>query len=373
MIVLYLVLAGSLAVTVAAWRKLDRVFQLFRVQPLAERGDEGGDMPSVSLCIPARNETHAMSDCLESALRSSYPKLEIIVLDDGSRDTTGQLIRAFAHAGVRFVEGSPLPDGWLGKNHALDELAHEASADIILFADVDTRFSPHSIERIVRYLQVENAEMVSVLPTRVDPTRSSAVLATMRSFWNILGHTKRQPASASAAWMIRRPALDAAGGFAARPLTVSPDKFFARATAEHGAYRFAISSPWFGVSYEKKVSSQYETAIRLYYPLFGTKGIAWRSAGLVLALAPWFVLVLAAVYANAVLLVATAATLGVSILVHMWYLGVVRSRLHVLSIVVFPFVMCREIGLLIRSRYDYHRGAVQWKGRPVQSSKHIRH
>ncbi|MEK7621000.1 MAG: hypothetical protein AAB395_01455, partial [Patescibacteria group bacterium] len=34
------------------------------------------DVPSVSLCIPARNETHALADCLTSAISSDYPKLE---------------------------------------------------------------------------------------------------------------------------------------------------------------------------------------------------------------------------------------------------------------------------------------------------------
>src|SRR5690606_8106890 len=78
------------------------------------------DMPSVSVCIPARNEAHAMTDCLEHVLRSNYPKIEVIVLDDLSGDKTSSLIKAFAHDGVRFVEGEPLPDGWLGKNHALE-------------------------------------------------------------------------------------------------------------------------------------------------------------------------------------------------------------------------------------------------------------
>ena len=369
MIVLYLLLAISLVITVVSWYKLDRVVRLFRVTPPEVKNLD--DLPSVSLCIPARNEVHAMSDCLESALRSSYAKLEVIVLDDDSRDTTGQLIKAFAHAGVRFVEGAPLPDEWLGKNHALFELADEASADVILFADVDTRFSPHSIERMVAYMQAEKAQMVSILPIRADPSRTSAVLATMRSMWNMLGHSSKQPASASAARMITRSALDAAGGFAAIPRDVSPDRFFARKTAETHAYRFALSSPGFGVAYEKKLSSQYETAIRLYYPLFGGLGSVWRALGLILVLAPWFIGVLGLALGNISLMLAAGATVIVSIMVHMWYLGIVRSRLHIFSIMAFPFVMCREVGLLIRSIYDYRRGAVLWKGRPVRRKSSI--
>jgi cellulose synthase/poly-beta-1,6-N-acetylglucosamine synthase-like glycosyltransferase len=77
------------------------------------------ELPSVSVCIPARNEMHVMTECLESVLASTYPKLEVIVLDDRSEDTTSTLVKAFARDGVRFVEGKKLPPGWLGKNYAL--------------------------------------------------------------------------------------------------------------------------------------------------------------------------------------------------------------------------------------------------------------
>lgn len=365
MVVLYCLLASSLIVTVVTWWKLDRVTRLFRVTSTVDE-HATSSLPSVSLCIPARNEVHAMSDCLESALRSAYPKLEIIVLDDDSRDTTGQLIRAFAHAGVRFVEGAALPDGWLGKNYALSILAREASADIILFADVDTRFSPHSIERLVAYMQAQDADMVSVLPTRADARRASAILATMRSFWNMVRHTRAYPASSSSVWMIRRDALESAGGFAARPLDVSPDRFFAHATASARRYRFALSSPDFGVTYEKKLSSQYETAIRLYYPLFGLGGVVLRVLGLMAILTPWFIACYGLVTADGWLAAAAVSAMVLTLVVHMWYLGIVRSRLYVLSVIVFPFVVCREIGLLLRSVYDYKRGTVLWKGRPVR-------
>ena len=63
-----------------------------------------------------------MNDCLERVVASTYPKLEIIVLDDHSQDNTSALIKSFAHKGVRFVEGTKLPEGWLGKNHALQLL-----------------------------------------------------------------------------------------------------------------------------------------------------------------------------------------------------------------------------------------------------------
>ena len=86
-------------------------------------------LPTVSVCIAARNEVHALSQCLERVLQSDYEKLEVLVLDDSSEDDTPHIIKSFAHAGVRFIAGRDIPAGWLGKNHANQTLALEASGD----------------------------------------------------------------------------------------------------------------------------------------------------------------------------------------------------------------------------------------------------
>ena len=102
------------------------IYQLFKASRLfithTRPKVESTALPSVTVCIPARNEDHALTDCLHKVLASDYEKLEIIVVDDNSVDNTSVLIKSFAHAGVRFVAGSELPEGWLGKNHSLQML-----------------------------------------------------------------------------------------------------------------------------------------------------------------------------------------------------------------------------------------------------------
>src|SRR6185369_13096540 len=61
-------------------------------------------LPTVSVCIPARNEDRVLTDCLAAVLASDYPKLEVIVLDDCSQDKTAQVVRQFAHGGVQFIQ-----------------------------------------------------------------------------------------------------------------------------------------------------------------------------------------------------------------------------------------------------------------------------
>ncbi|HXH27122.1 MAG TPA: glycosyltransferase, partial [Candidatus Acidoferrum sp.] len=137
----------------------------FRLRKLNE-GLLSDAMPTVSLAIPARNETIVLTECLAAAVASDYPKLEILALDDCSQDKTSDLIRAFAHDGVRFIQGDQPDDGWLGKNQACKTLAAQASGDYILFSGVDTRLAPQSISKLVLYAVSNQLDMVAVLPRR---------------------------------------------------------------------------------------------------------------------------------------------------------------------------------------------------------------
>jgi glycosyltransferase involved in cell wall biosynthesis len=213
-----------------------------------------------------------MTQCLERVIGSTYPKLEIIVLDDSSADNTSTLIKAFAHAGVRFVEGTPLPDGWLGKNSALQGLLDEASGTYILYIDVDTQIQPDTIGQLVAYIEQEKVSMISVLPRRQDGWRTSIVFGTLRYFWELILHRKAAPAVASGAWMIDRHILrDQLGGFAPYKSNVQPEAKLAAALSLLHRYRFIIGTPLLGVSYEKKWLSQVQTSIRLLFPVLGSR------------------------------------------------------------------------------------------------------
>ncbi len=364
--ILFVLLGVALLMTFTIWMKLRAVLSLASVSLPQLDESHFDELPTVSVCIPARDEMHAMTSCLESVLLSTYPKLEIIVLDDGSRDNTGHLIQSFAHSGVRFVEGSPLPDGWLGKNHALKGLLKESSGSLILFADVDTHFSPESISHMVAYMLAEHLEMISVLPYREVSMRASAIFATFRHFWSILGHTVQAPASASNAWMVQREAIEQeVHSFEDIKRDVRPDKRIASLLSTKGAYRFLVSDHALGVSYEKKLSSQHETSIRIYYPDFGLGGTISRSIGIILLLVPYVLVVFGLVthhFAFATL--AFLVTIVISLL-NAWYLGVLRSHNYGIATICLPFLMVRELYLLIASVVLHKRHKVTWKGRPV--------
>lgn len=128
------------------------------------------DAPLVSIIIPARNEAVNISICLASLLNSEYPNYEIIVVDDRSRDGTGDIVRILAdHSDgrVQLVEGEPLPDGWLGKPWACWQGRRHASGDILLFTDADTRHEERLLGHAVGAMLARAADMVSVMPRQL--------------------------------------------------------------------------------------------------------------------------------------------------------------------------------------------------------------
>lgn len=332
-----------------------------------------GELPTVSLCIPARNEDHALTECLEMALASDYPKLEILVLDDCSQDKTSQLVRSFAHDGVQFIQGETPAQGWLGKNQAQEALAKQANGEIVIFMGVDTRLSPQSISRLVSYMQHYKLEMLSVLAQRLDGLRESTLLAQLRYYWQIMLPMRsfRVPVS-SQLWLIKRKTLQNLGGFAAVRHKIVPEGSFARRLHSTGRYRFVISDSQVGLSTTKKWSSQLETGIRLLYPTYKRQPYIALGASLYL---------LAQLLAPAVVITSLTMNrygglfflgLAGSLLWWLSYVYYIRRVLPeywqahcVLALFIWPLLVLQELTLGIISMLRYEFSDVNWKGRNV--------
>ncbi len=344
--------------------KLWRAFRLFRIdkpfQPI-----ERNQLPAVSVCIPARNEKSVMTECLEKVLASTYPKLEVIVLDDNSADETSTLIKAFAGEGVRFVESRELPNDWIGKNRALQKLLEESSGDYILFMDVDTRLAPTTIEKLISYTLSERVDMVSVLPRREDGWRWSAIFGTLRYFWELVFCNTSTPAAASNAWLVKRDTLIGLNGLNDFRAAIQPESQLAARLMVSNKYRFLIGTSDLGLAHEKKWRSQMHTSIRLLYPLLG--GHIWLAilalVGLVVLLLPFVEIVDSLWIGWSAMQTVAVVILVIYIIIYGACLKKNRAHSWFIGTLLWPLVIMQEIVLLLTSVERHIRKRVVWKGR----------
>lgn len=366
---LYTVLIGIFGLATYRLRYAFAHFKMYKLLTTVRSRDA---LPSVTVCIPARNEMHAMTDSLDQVIASTYPKLEIIVLDDLSGDNTSALIKSYAHAGVRFVEGMALPDGWLGKNNALQGLLKQASGSYVLFMDVDTRIAPDSIEQLVAYTLQEKALMVSVLPRRDDGPRASVIFSSLRYFWEIMFHSMRAPATASGLWMIHRQTLlDRWQGFTQFKDAVQPESRISAQLMATGQYRFLIGTELLGVTYEKKWRSQLVTSVRLLFPLLGGKvfnSIIALLDLLVLA-SPFFIILAGFLFGWSIHQLVAGILYGMFSSLYAVYLKKIWNKGWLVGGLLWAYIVLQEAVLVAASTVGYTQATVTWKGRLVKKPK----
>jgi glycosyltransferase involved in cell wall biosynthesis len=142
-----------------AWGML----RLPRIKDFAPAKDQ--DCPRISLVFAARDEEEKLPAALATLDKIDYPNLEIIAVDDRSRDTTGRILDEFArtHARLHAVHVTELPSGWLGKPHALQKAYESSSGEWLLFTDADVRFAPDALRRAVAIVRERNLDHLTLL------------------------------------------------------------------------------------------------------------------------------------------------------------------------------------------------------------------
>jgi len=338
-------------------------------EPMTDR-----ELPSLSVLVPARNETDALQRCLEQLLASDYPKLEIIVYDDASSNRrTPEIIRGFAHDGIRFVPGGePDETHWLAKNWAYDRLRQEASGELLLFCGVDALFQPQTLRRLVEVLEQRGKDMLSILPLKDAGVRSSAsLLQPMRYYWELCLPRRffKRPPVLSTCWLVRATMLDRVGGFRAVSRSITPEAYFARQAVVTDAYSFIRSDEELGIYSAKPVSEQYATSVRTRYPQLHRRLELVAVAALlelVVLAGPVIGLACSWLLPHALPYVLLWAVCVLGLLVT-YYLAAVATGLNnlLLAWLVMPIAFACDIIMLHISLYKYEFSHVEWKGRDV--------
>ena len=206
----------------------------------------------MSVVVPARNEEAGVEAAVRSHLAQDYPDFEVVVVDDRSTDSTGEILDRLAAEDRRLlvVRGEEPPSGWLGKPHAAHQGVSRASGEILFLADADVRYHPHAMREAVALAGARGVDLLALFP-RLE----------MRGFWeNVLlpyipqsfffgagallntDLQRRWAAGGGAGMLVRREAYDRAGGHGVLRASVIDDLHLAINVRQSGGRcRFAIA------------------------------------------------------------------------------------------------------------------------------------
>jgi hopene-associated glycosyltransferase HpnB len=219
-----------------------------------------GPWPAVTAIIPARDEAESVGETVSSLLRQAYPgEFNVIVVDDQSRDATAAVARAAAAAAgaadrLTVVPGRALPAGWTGKLWAQQQgVACAAQAQpapaYLLFTDADIAYQPDALSRLVGQAAASGAVLTSLMvKLRCVSFAERVFIPAFIFFFQMLypfswaNNPRRATAAAAGGCMlVRREALDAAGGLPAIRDALIDDCALAKILKRHGPILIALT------------------------------------------------------------------------------------------------------------------------------------
>jgi Glycosyl transferase family 2 len=224
------------------WKTVTAAIGLPRIPNLAlpqyDRSPPG--TPSITVIVPARNEAADIADTLHSLLAQDYSNLRIIAVDDRSTDQTGAIIDTIANQNptrLQAIHVTDLPEGWLGKTHALALAARQCTTDYLLFTDADVHFEPTIIRRSLAQSVATQGDHFVTFPTPIVKTIGEGAIL---GYLGVMGLWATRPWRASnpkalrdsigigAFNLLRTPAYHQLGGFDSLRMQILEDLTLAR-------------------------------------------------------------------------------------------------------------------------------------------------
>lgn len=111
--------------------------------------------PLISIIVPVYNVENYVAECITSLINQTYRNIEILLVDDGSTDKSGQICDSFANDDRIRVFHTKNAGVSAARNYALDR----ARGDYIGFADSDDRAEPEMFETLLRCAEKSGADI----------------------------------------------------------------------------------------------------------------------------------------------------------------------------------------------------------------------
>lgn len=207
----------------------------------------------VSVLIPARDEAARIAGCLAGLARQTYPRFELIVVDDRSRDGTGALVRSFVPAipALQLLPGAELPPGWAGKPWACWQAAQRARGEWLLFLDADVAPAPDLLAALLAEAKSRQLDLLTAMPQMLlgSPAERLVLPAFMSLLYGLYPLRQvGQPGSPAAfangqCLLVRRAAYFALDGHRAVRDSILEDTHFGQLAHAAGLRIAAVAAP----------------------------------------------------------------------------------------------------------------------------------
>jgi len=201
---------------------------------------------SVAVLLPVRNEATNIVELVDSLkAQTGISDLKFYFLDDNSEDETLELLKREIAGDERFsvTSGQPLPDGWLGKPWALEQLCSKTKADYIVNVDADVRLVPRAICAAINLLIDKKLDFVSPYPKQIAKSFGERMVQPLLQ-WSWLSTVPLRIAEKSGRtslavangqfFAVRESALDSVSGYSASKTAVLDDMELARTLLRNG-------------------------------------------------------------------------------------------------------------------------------------------
>jgi len=198
-------------------RGLAKLANLAGVEPLPD-----AELPSLAIAVTAKDEARRVEAAARSLLAQNYPRLEVLIVNDRSVDETGAILDRLAsqYTSLKILHVDALPDGWIGKSHALAKAAASTRSEWILFTDGDIEFAPDAARRAVTLALRAGADHLAIAPDLILESIGEAVFVAYfviafdlsQRPWAVADPASNRSIGIGAFNLVRREAYERAGG-----------------------------------------------------------------------------------------------------------------------------------------------------------------
>ncbi len=342
------------------------LINLHHITPLTPK-----QLPPLSIIVAARNEEEQMEAALTSLLHIEYPELEVIVVNDRSSDGTGHILARMTtnYSQLKMLTIDHLPEGWLGKNHALWQGSRIASGQLLLFTDADIHMAPATLQKAVSLLEQQQLDHLAVSPGLKMPGMLLTLLAACFGFffglytrpWKVADPRNRYHIGVGAFNLVRAAVYRQIDGHRHIRLRPDDDLKLGKIVKDAGfRQQFAyghelINVQWYGSVREMVVGLEKNLFAGSDYRIGATLG--GIAVGLTLFVWPYIALLLAG---GTTRLLSLLSVLTLSLLI---WVSARRFNTTYWQLLGFPFAVVLLCAISLRTMtLNLLQGGIYWRG-----------